>query len=178
MKVYCLRHAEAAHNVNRLINGDLNNESHITEKGKRQAKEAALKIKNIRLDAIFTSQFPRAKETAEIIAKFQDCEIKVDKRINEPFFGKKFEMNSIEFYRSERKADKFTGKEEDGESLKEVKERVYDFIESLKDQDFNNVLIVSHQDPLRFFVSYFEGLSDQEAITTRIANCQLLEFEL
>ncbi len=177
MKVYCIRHAEAMHNTKRLINGDIQNISNLTEKGRQQAEKVAEELKNIKLDVIFTSQFHRAMQTAEIISKFHDCPVIPDKRINEPFFGKKFELKPIEFYRSERKSGKFTKKEKDGESLEEVKARVYDFIDELKGE-YKSVLIVSHQDPLRFFLSYFNKISDEVAITTRIANCEPLEFEL
>ena len=43
--------------------------SHLTERGTRQAKEAAARLASEKIDLVFSSDFVRTKETAEIIAK-------------------------------------------------------------------------------------------------------------
>ncbi|MBU1987926.1 MAG: histidine phosphatase family protein, partial [Nanoarchaeota archaeon] len=64
MEIYFMRHGESEYNVKKLINFDPSVPVHLTENGKKQAEEAAGELKHIRFDAICSSEFPRARETA------------------------------------------------------------------------------------------------------------------
>lgn len=67
MKLYLMRHADA---VPQKSNQE-DSERQLTSKGKKDAKEAAqkLKSKGIAFDVIFSSPLVRAVQTAEIVAK-------------------------------------------------------------------------------------------------------------
>ena len=64
-KYFLMRHGEAGHNVKNILDltGDPNN--HLTEKGRKQIKEAKLDG----IDLVFSSPFLRSRETAEIVTK-------------------------------------------------------------------------------------------------------------
>jgi broad specificity phosphatase PhoE len=65
MQCYFLRHGEIKSNLRRIYAG--RNEEKLTLRGRQQAKEAALKLRDFRIDTVYSSPLPRAIETAEII---------------------------------------------------------------------------------------------------------------
>ena len=60
-----VRHGQDQDNANGIINGHRN--TGLTTLGKEQAKQAGKKLKNIRIDAFYSSPLRRAQETAQII---------------------------------------------------------------------------------------------------------------
>lgn len=85
-KYFVMRHGEAKHNVEQVLdpNGDPNN--HLTEKGKQQVLETAKKLKRQRIDLIIASPFIRTRETAAILQKellLPDNAVMVDERLHE-----------------------------------------------------------------------------------------------
>ena len=75
MKIFLMRHADAL-----LLKPDQEDyERSLSPKGKKQSKEKAqeLKARKISFDAIFTSPYLRANQTADIIAKTLGIEAKI-----------------------------------------------------------------------------------------------------
>src|SRR3989344_8936348 len=74
MKIILIRHGESEHNAKITLSRD----SKLTKKGEIQAKHLGEKIKNkkIKIDAIYTSNLIRSKQTAEIISKIIKVPIK------------------------------------------------------------------------------------------------------
>lgn len=66
MKLIIIRHGETEGNVRRILAGTRDK---LTAKGINQAKKLALRLKDEKIDAIFSSPLIRAKETAQIIAR-------------------------------------------------------------------------------------------------------------
>lgn len=66
MKVYFVRHGETENNIQKVHN---HADSQLTESGREQARIVAKRFKSIDFDVILASDYPRAKETAEIIQK-------------------------------------------------------------------------------------------------------------
>ncbi|MBM3231270.1 class I tRNA ligase family protein [Candidatus Peregrinibacteria bacterium] len=73
VEITLVRHGETTLNLERKANGWTNDM--LTEKGKNDALAAAKKLKKQKFDAIVCSDLPRAKETAEIIARELDMKI-------------------------------------------------------------------------------------------------------
>lgn len=65
MKLIVIRHGETDYNANSRIQGWTN--SVLTQKGKEQIKETAVKLKDMNIDLIIASDLIRTKNTAEII---------------------------------------------------------------------------------------------------------------
>ena len=68
MKLYICRHGETEENVKNIAQGHLNGT--LTENGKEQARKLALRLRNEKFDAIYSSPLARATDTAKIIAEF------------------------------------------------------------------------------------------------------------
>ena len=65
MKIVLVRHGESESNARTTEHHD----SPLTKTGIAQAKNLGIKLKKIKISAIYTSNLKRAKETAEIISK-------------------------------------------------------------------------------------------------------------
>jgi len=148
-KIFMMRHGEAEHNVSNTISGSNDTPSHLTEKGKEEAKEAAAQLKDKNIDVVIASPLFRTQETAEIITEELGLDASMvisDERIVETQTG--LEGKPISEYRScfENNLEKFTKACDGGETLIEMKNRVGDFLyeihETHKDK---NVLIVGHE---------------------------------
>lgn len=66
-KIYLIRHGQDEDNARGILNGHRNKP--LTKLGIRQAREAAEKLKNKKIEVIVSSPLRRAKQTAGIIAK-------------------------------------------------------------------------------------------------------------
>lgn len=178
MKVYFVRHGQTNYNLQHLCNGDPTKEVHLTELGKKEAKIVAGKLREVPLELIIISEFPRTKETAEIIKEGHYVQIAIDNRINDRKTG--FESRpSKEFYEAiHRSENPSYAKFNDGESFYEEKLRVFSFIEYLKQLKEKSILIVSHKEILQIVTGYFNNLSDEKMLSTKVNNCQILEFNL
>ncbi len=178
MKVYFMRHGESEYNVNHLINQDPKIKINLTEKGVEQAKGVAEKLKNEAFDIIFVSEFLRTQQTAEIVNKFHNSNIQIDKMLNEAQVG--FEGRPNTEYREAREKsgmDLFHFKIEGKESWQDVKNRMNDFLNYLKGQDYGNVLVVTHQWPVFIANDIINNLSDEESRKVNVEPCSFLEFE-
>ena len=68
MRIILVRHGETEDNKKRIIQGHLPGK--LSDKGIEQARKVANRLKNEKVDYIFSSDLDRAKSTAEEIAKF------------------------------------------------------------------------------------------------------------
>jgi len=78
MNVYLMRHGIAQAKGNPKIPSD--DERELTKKGAKKARRAAKGLRTLKIpfDRIITSPLPRARETAEIVAKVFDMEEQVE----------------------------------------------------------------------------------------------------
>ncbi|KKU17706.1 MAG: Isoleucine-tRNA ligase, partial [Candidatus Pacebacteria bacterium GW2011_GWA1_46_10] len=61
-----MRHAQAENNVHAVVSNDPRNGSRLTEEGKKQAIKTGKGLRNKKINTIYSSDFYRARETAEI----------------------------------------------------------------------------------------------------------------
>ncbi|MFH1590268.1 MAG: histidine phosphatase family protein [archaeon] len=176
MKVYFVRHGQTNYNLQCLCNDDPTKDVRLTDLGKEQARIVAEQIKDVKLDLVLTSELPRTKETASIVAKNHDVEFKVEPRINDrkSGFDSKTEMEFFEALKPDIFNLKFNG----GESFQEEKKRVFSFLEELKTYNLNNVLIVSHKEILQIINGYFNDLTDEEMWASKVSNCEVMEVDI
>ncbi len=176
MKIYFIRHGQSNYNQKNLCNDDPSIDVHLTELGKRQAKEAAEKLKDKKFDVIYVSELPRTLETAKIINKFHNAEIKVERRINDRKSG--FEGKPERDFLKAVEKDIFNTRVNDGESFLDEKKRIFSFLNDLKKIHCENVLVVCHEDTLKIADGYFNDLSDEEIWAREFGNCEMLEIEV
>mgnify|MGYP003731620935 CR=1 FL=1 len=178
MKVYFMRHGESEYNIIKRINFDPKKKVHLTIKGKDQVEKTARELRNMRFDAIYSSQFLRARESAEIMAKNGKIKIKVDKRLNEMRYGLEGE-SAEKYYEARKTAAKFSEFKIGGfESFLDVKERVYDFLMELRKKKYARVLVVTHEAVVQAARALFNQLGDDDAFLSRVRNAEYFMFDM
>ncbi|MCF7835826.1 MAG: class I tRNA ligase family protein [Candidatus Marinimicrobia bacterium] len=167
-KLFLVRHAEACHNVDRILDSKMDSKCPLTEKGEKQAEDLARSLKDNKIDLIFSSPLLRTRQTAEILSKKLGVEVVVDERLRELGAGE-LEGKTIEefhnlFPTQELRAQKADYGVETGE---QIRERLDNFLDELNNKYKNkNVVIVSHGDPLQILYGIAQGLSLEETFKT------------
>jgi len=135
----------------------------LTESGKKLVFETAQKVKELSIEIIYSSDFRRARETSEIVARVAS----VDKII----FSPKLRDIDLGIYHDRPKEDFYKdfsefpwlSKPKGGESLSEVKERMVKFLNDIdKKHKDNNILIVSHGEPLLLLEAEVKGIEARD----------------
>lgn len=164
---FVVRHGQSEANVDHTISSQDITIHPLTEQGRQEAKNAALKIE--KPDVIIASDFLRTKQTAEIIAEhfgIDKSEIKFDQRLREinagDFNGKTWEDYDQYFSDTE---DHLTKILPNGESSMMVKQRVMSLLLEV-DGEYKDkkICIVSHGLPLYMMWLGKDGLNNQQII--------------
>ncbi|MFA5248311.1 MAG: class I tRNA ligase family protein [Patescibacteria group bacterium] len=175
-KLILVRHGESENNIKDIISTQLDKYD-LTEKGKKQAKEAAKKIKaEISKDEVvlFSSPILRARETANIIAHEIKVEIELSDGIKEMELGSwedcdEKELSLTDDLRKEYdkipRDQKWSVKRgETGESSADVAERVYSWLkEILKKHAGKTIIIVTHGDPVIDLINKLKARDEKES---------------
>lgn len=143
MKIIITRHGETEENKQGIIQGHLNGT--LSELGVEQAKKLANRLKNEKIDLIFSSDLDRAKNTAEEIAKFHPkVPFELKKELRERFLGNFQGGIHDEKWQRTKFDEKLMGIE-GGELLGEMHNRAKNFIDNLKkNHPKENILLVAH----------------------------------
>ena len=126
----------------------------LNQNGINQAHEAAKQLCGIKFDKVFCSPLTRAKQTCEIILGNLDNVI-IDERIIERDFGEfegltKDEFDFLDFCNNTHK-NKYKA-----ETIQSIHDRVFEFLDELKQYADENILIVSHGGVGGMFLKYFD----------------------
>lgn len=144
MKLIITRHGETEENRLGIMQGHL--PGTLSKKGLLQAKELALKLKDEKIDVIYSSDLARALDTATEIKKFHSLvPFKTVRELRErdigEFQGKK--ESDFGWYYVSPKPSYVESKE--GESLEQLYTRAQSFLLKLLEQHANQtVLLVGH----------------------------------
>lgn len=177
MRLYIVRHGQTNYNLRHLCNDDPRVDVHLTDVGKKQSQEVAKQLKDVEFVKVFISELPRTKQTAEIITQYHKLPFIVDKRINDRKTG--FEGKTTTEFEKGLGIDLFNAKPPGGESFQEEKQRVFAFLEELKQsKEKAPILIVTHHEIAKIIVGYFKKLEDREIWDLRVKNAEVLEFEI
>lgn len=161
-----MRHGEAETNVKGIISGS-ETLYHLTERGRAQVLESAEKLSGRQVDLIITSPMLRTLETAEIVRAqlgLSPDQVIIDPRIREINPGA-FEGRSVLDYREAfpERADFLDTAPEGGETKREVRQRVGEFIYDLEARyQGKTILIVSHGSPTWTLQAVQKGLSRRD----------------
>lgn len=136
-------------------------DSPLNTHGKKQAMIVAKKSRFRNIDRVISSPWPRAKETAEIIAKELSKPYEVFRGIHEAtapsIYGEKHDGKVLKEFRKEyiKNINNLDWKfSEDGETLREVIKRVVSFQKHLVEKHSGeSILVVSHGTLIRTFIS-------------------------
>lgn len=175
MKILLIRHGESEANVARLINDDPARPVNLTERGRMQAEAASESLRAARFTHAYASEFPRARQTAEILLRHHACPLHVDARINERRTG--MDGLPVNVFVDLVRTDPLRIRPEQGESFLEQMERLRGFMDEIAARHPDGmVLAVSHENPILAALALSAGDPEQTARGS-IANCEWAELD-
>lgn len=176
---FVVRHGEAEQNKERILNSDPTKSYHLTKEGRLQVQKAANKLREKEVDMIFCSNFPRAQETAQIIAETLKADVTFDNKLNEHDMGVWSGKGEQEYVRSFADLqERFYKKTEGGESFEEVEKRVIEFVNYLnRKYSGKRIVIVTHGNVIRAISRYFDRLSVEETFNFKPELAAIYEYK-
>ncbi|TGK02069.1 histidine phosphatase family protein [Leptospira selangorensis] len=183
-QLFLIRHGETVWNKERRLQGQT--DTPLSEFGKEQASKLAEKLKNKKIELIFSSDLKRAKETSEQISHQLGIKIIYHPGLREIHLGEaqgilesdlpnKFGEESYSAWKSSEKVYdqfRFPG----GESKSEAELRIIESILNLlKLHRKNNIAICSHGFVLSRFYEHF---SLKKFSHSKLGNCEVIELSI
>ena len=178
MELYVARHGETEWNAKELLCG--RTDLPLNESGKAQAAALAKVIaqEEKRPQVIIASPLTRAQQTAGILAQRLGIAVETDARLIEQNYGI-YESNSIREPAFVVNRTQFAVKYPQGESMLQVAQRVYAFLDELKARpDIHSAILVSHGGTCRVLNTYFEDVTNEAFAAWRMQNAQCLRYTL
>ena len=164
IKIICIRHGEATGNVAFYQSFEKNNHILFTKKfckihsskwkltsnGINQSKEVGKKIKKIKINTFYTSDYVRTKQTAKLlgVSKIIHCSKLLRERnrgITECLSKPKY-LSIMKLYKTSLIENSINWKPPKGESARDILIRIKLFFKKIKKKENTTVLIVTHED--------------------------------
>jgi probable phosphoglycerate mutase len=181
-QIIFLRHGQAKNNTERILAGRTEGIP-LTETGVKQAEHTADFLQHMNISAIYSSPIQRAKHTAEIVGKHNSLDVKIDDRLIELDMGKFTGMPYDEIFNNHGNVFmKFYNGEleiaHNGvETFSDVKKRVLGIVDHvIQIHPDENVVLVTHMDPIKAMLSTIIDLSATNLFELIIANASLNIF--
>ena len=174
-----LRHGQAENNVKRILAGRTDGVP-LTKTGIEQAGRIAKYLKPLDISAIYSSPIERAKHTAEIVAENNSLDYQLDDRLIEIDMGRFTLMNYddmfakycnvfLKFYENDPVIAKHKV-----ETFPDVRKRILDMVDYvIKKHGNQNVVLVTHMDPIKSILSVVMDLKPKTLFELIIANASL-----
>lgn len=171
-KLILLRHLESAWNKENRFSGWT--DVPLSPEGIAQASDRAQKLTGEQIDEVFTSPLSRNKTTTELILKelgLANLPIKIEAVFDERSYGLLEGRNKDEVIKEFGEEQTRAWRRSwdvappEGESLKDVFERVIPFFQNSVEPDLlagKNILIVASHNNLRAIAKYIEDISDAD----------------
>jgi len=182
VRVILVRHGETDWNRREVFRGRADIE--LNQRGRQQAKALAAPIKDIQIDAVYSSPLRRAVETAEAIAQPHGIPVKIDQGFTDFHYGvwqglphDEVRQRYPEMYKDwvERP---HTLKVEGGESLRMVRRRSMRALADIVERhDRQTVVIVAHRVVNKVMLCAILGLGNSHFWRIRQDTCALNVFE-
>ena len=173
MKIWLVRHGQTNLNLAKLMQG--RTDEPLNETGILQAKEAALKAKDVSFDAVYSSPLNRAVMTASLISGRSLDEIITDERLIETDFGKyekkPYAAMGLRMTLYWILPEVFPAPPT-VETIRSMTERSSSFLKELEQQPFENVLISCHGGIIRALSGYLEDRKNGILWRPRPKNCE------
>jgi len=181
-QIIFLRHGQAKNNTERILAGRTEGVP-LTDTGIKQAEHTAQLLADMNISAIYSSPIERAKHTAEIAGKHNSLDVTIDDRLNELDMGKFTGMPYDDIFKSHGNVFmKFYNGEleiaHNGvETFPDVKKRILGIVDHvIEKHPDENVLLVTHMDPIKAMLSTVIDLSPTNLFELIIANASLNIF--
>ena len=146
---YFFRHGETNWNAQGRIQGST--DIPLNDKGREQARALAENIAKLKVEAIWTSDLMRAKETGEIVASALGIPMREDRRLRECHYGEAEGMHSEDIrkkfgedlWHKLRHPGNFDCGFPNGETKQEVVNRVMESLREIKTITDNRIMAIS-----------------------------------
>ena len=178
MKLTITRHGETIENIKGILQGQM--DGTLSQNGIQQAKKLAKRLKDEKIDYIFSSDLKRAVDTTKKILKYHP-EIKpiYVKELREQDLGEIQGKNRDEVNWD---SDTLTtaNRAKNAETLKEFFDRVSSFLDKvIKEYNDKNVLLVCHGGVSKILIASLQGKNIEDlANVERIKNTSITTFEI
>lgn len=176
MNIYFIRHGNKNKEV--TINQFGYPDQELSEMGIQESKVTGKHLSSIKFDAIYSSDLIRTKQTADLIAQYQEIkDIIIDERLREINMGifhtsTEDEVKDLypEFYKE------YVNKEVDftylnGECGNDVRLRVSNFLSDVILKPYKNVAVVCHGGVIRSIFCYLLGMEQHKRFRINPSNC-------
>lgn len=178
---YFVRHGETEANKAGILQGQM--DIPLSEKGRRQARAVSAALSPVRLDAIYSSDLSRARETAEAIAEGRGIPVFLDERLRELNMGaisgltiQQSRERFPEFHKELERDPYGTRRPGGGESRLDVRARVESLLDEIYERHKDGaVAVVSHGGPINAVL----GIASQDGTWPRLVvdNCSITVVE-
>jgi valyl-tRNA synthetase len=179
-KWFLVRHGETDWNKEGRMTGQ-KQEVPLNGTGREQVRLVAEQLKDRGVEFVLSSDLPRCRETAEVIAQTIGVEVIYDKALRERDHG------SIDGMTREEAIAKYGDhlynydkRLEDEETYKETEDRVWKaFTEHREKHGKKNVVVVSHGGAIRMLVKKIKNLTPDEAMArASVKNAETLSLDV
>ena len=174
MEIYVVRHGETESGKNKII-ADI--KEPLNTNGIQQAKNIGKELCELNIDVVYYSPIERAEHTLKLFNLNDKIPTIVDERLKERNMGiyenipfKNLDWDIFWNYNSDLKYPEL-------ETMKSVYERVKEFIDEIKLQN-KNVLLVTHGGISRAIYWYFNGIPKNGNSSNINENCKIYEYDL
>ena len=175
--LYVVRHGETDWNKEKLTMG--RKDVPLNDKGREQAIKTRENLYDVDIDLIICSPLLRAKETAKIIKKHRNIDIKIDERLIErglgdlegkPYTGDNDRLWDINI----------NIKEYNIEPMRDLRDRVDEFLNYIQENYKNkNILVVTHGGISAMINAYLnDTLYDGPISDKFLKNCEVAQYEI
>ena len=179
-EIVLVRHGETEWNVEEIFRGRIDVE--LNETGIKQAQLLAEYLRDVNVEAVYSSPLRRALRTAEIIAGSQQLEVKVAPALIDFDYGEwqglphqevkeKYKELYIKWIHQPGKV-KMTA----GESLNDVRERAIGLIDEVVDKQQGTVVLVAHRVVNKVLICALLGLDNSHFWNIRQDTCGITTF--
>jgi broad specificity phosphatase PhoE len=158
-EVILARHGESELSVLGIVNGDPSVACALTETGEHQARRLGERLAGVEIDLCATSEFERARQTADLALAGRDVRRLVLPELNDVRFGG-FEGRTLAEYRRWAAANEPTTEGPGGgESRAETVSRYVRAYRMILARPKQTVLVIAHGLPIRYVLNALQGRS-------------------
>jgi broad specificity phosphatase PhoE len=177
MRLYVVaRHGESTLNLERRVNGDPSVPVALTAKGRDEARLLGQQLAHVPIEVCVHSRFGRTRETAEIALAGRDVPFETEPLLDDIDIGE-LEGKTLDDYRDWKKVHTRDEAFPAGESLNDAARRYARAYRRLLDRPESQLLVVTHEIPLRYAINAAEGSDDLDGPTHRLANATPYLFD-
>lgn len=183
-KLILIRHGQSEANQEDVVQSS-GPGTDLTDLGRKQSEAVAKVFENTKIDAIYSSPTKRTIQTAEIINKTHNLEIKIKESLGERKFGiligtpRDPKEQTSEQRKLHKKRIEFENyRVPDGESFIDVKKRTMKVINKILEEKNKTTIIIAHGNVIRAIISSMLHIPLLKTYETPSRNTCYTEIEI